>query len=454
MAEDSGAWFPWLARRPRAFVPDRALEAAQAFLRTEASGGIILLIAALAALIWVNSPLDDAYFDLWGTAVLIDTGLFRTEEDLQHLVNDGLMTIFFFVVGLEIKRELVRGELSEPRRALLPAAAALGGMIAPALIYTALNAGGDGSRGWGIPMATDIAFAVGVLSLLGSRIPFGLRIFLLALAIVDDIGAIFVIALFYTEDLALIPLGLAALAFLTVVLMNRSGVRNVLAYVAIGAVFWVALFESGVHATLAGVGLGLLTPSRPFYDPATFAERAERLIRHFREAQARGDRGDQEALLSELDDLSEGSEAPLERLERALHPWVSYCVMPLFALANAGIVLNSDLFSDAASSPITQGIVLGLVIGKVAGIAGFSWIAVRLGLCALPGGATWPQMLGVGLLGGIGFTVSLFITGLAFPDDGLVAEAKLGILFGSLVAGLLGFTLLRLVSHRSYTEPG
>jgi NhaA family Na+:H+ antiporter len=430
-------------RRAREFVQDRAFEAAQAFLRTEAAGGIALLLAALAALAWANSPWDRAYDDLWSTALSLRIGNFGLEDDLRHAVNDGLMTVFFFVVGLEIKRELVRGELAERSKAVLPVAAALGGMVLPALIYFAFNPSGTASRGWGIPMATDIAFAVGVLSLLGTRVPFGLKIFLLSLAIVDDLGAIVVIAVFYTGHLAMAYLAAAVGLFLLMAALNVAGYRSILLYLTLGVLIWVAAFKSGVHATIAGAAMGLLTPSRPHYEPSSFAERVEAMAGHFRGALARGDPGDQEELLREVEDLAQGSEAPLERLERSLHPWVSYVIMPLFALANAGVVIDSQAISGAVSSSTTHGVVLGLVLGKTLGISLAALLAARSGLASLPTGTRPRHILGAAMLGGIGFTVSIFITGLAFATNGQVAEAKLGIFFASLLAGVAGFLFLR-----------
>ena len=433
----------------RRFRPRRVIEAAQAFVQVEASSGIVLLLAAVAALAWANSPWSDTYFEFWRTQAGIDLKLIAIREDLVHWVNDGLMTVFFFMVGLEIKRELVHGDLSSPRRAMLPAAAALGGMVLPALIYLAFNAGGSGSDGWGIPMATDIAFALGVLSLLSGRVPFGIKVFLLALAITDDIGAILVIAAFYTGSIDLEALGLAAVIFGAIVLMNRRGVRNIDVYVVAGILFWLAMFESGIHATLAGVALGLMAPASAFYDPRSFAASLDELATAYRAAIEGGSADEQQGILAQIEDLSQGTEAPLERLERKLHPWVSYGIVPLFALANAGVALSGDLARDALSSPVSQGAALGLLLGKPLGIFAFTWLAVRLGLGRLPTGANWGQILGVGLLGGIGFTVSLLITGLAFEDGALVDEAKLGVLAASLIAGLAGFVFLSATSRKT-----
>jgi len=427
----------------RSYIVRQVLLPAQAFIHTQVVSGAVLLAAALAAIVWANSPWQESYFDLWDTTIIVDVSLFSIEEDLRHWVNEGLMVFFFFVVALEIKRELAHGELSDRRRAALPVAAALGGMVLPAAIYLALNGGGDGARGWGIPMATDIAFALGVLALLGPRIPSEVRILLLAIAIVDDIGAILVIAAFYSESISPEALGVAALLFLLVVGMIRGGLRNLVPYFIVGALAWVAMLKSGIHPTITGVLLGALVPATPYFGEKTFMESAQGLMERFREAINSGDKETGEALLGQMEELTQGTEAPLERLERTFHPWISYIVIPVFALANAGVELSGDLLRDAASSSVTLGIVLGLLAGKLLGIVGFSWLAVRLGLGSLPRGVGWRHLAGVGLLAGIGFTVSLFITGLAFEDLELVSEAKIGILGASVVAGAAGYGFLR-----------
>lgn len=392
--------------RARAFVGRAVVDPMSEFLRLEAAGSLVLLAATIVALVWANSPWDGAYRDLWATELSAHLGGFEIDDHLAGAVNDGLMAVFFFVVGLEIKRELVRGELRDVRKASLPAIAAIGGMVVPALIFAALNAGGDGARGWGIPMATDIAFAVGILALAG-RVPTSLKVFLLALAIVDDLGAIAVIAIFYSEDIALDAGAIAVALVALVLVLQRIGVRSVWPYVVAGVALWVAVFESGVHATVAGVALGLLTPAWPVGD-------------------------------------DDGAQSPLERLEQLLHPWVSFGIVPLFALANAGVALSGDSLSAAAESRVAIGIVLGLVAGKTAGILLATWLAVRTGAGSMPAGARWPQIAGVAMLGGVGFTVSLFVTGLAFDAPALVSDAKLGVLAGSLVAGVLGFAVVRL----------
>ena len=433
------------ARLPRVARP------LQEFLSTEAAGGILLLAATVAALFWVNAPFGDTYGDFWSTHIAVDLDVLTLNEPLRVWVNEALMAVFFFVVGLEIKRELLRGELAGRRRAALPVAAALGGMIVPAAIFLAFNGGREGSHGWGIPMATDIAFAVGVLSLLGRRVPLSLKVFLLALAIVDDLGAIAVIALFYSDGIDLAWLAGAGGMFVLTVVLARANVRHMPVYVAAGVLAWLAMHESGVHPTIAGVVLGLLTPATPYYNEDQLEDTAAGYAGEFQRGRAAATRdGDERALaaLRALEDLSRDSRAPLDRLEHALHPWTSYAVIPIFALANAGVALDADSISSAAQSPVTGGVALGLMLGKPAGVLLFSWLAVRLGLATLPASARWPQVAGIAVVAGIGFTVSLFIGGLAFDDPALVDDAKIGILAGSAIMGAAGFLTLRATSTR------
>ena len=420
------------------------------FLSTETLGGILLLAAALAALVWANLP-GDSYHDFWRSRIVIDLDAVSIDLDLAGWVNDALMAVFFFVVGLEIKRELLRGELADVRRAALPVAAALGGMIAPALLYLALNAGTDGERGWGVPMATDIAFAIGVMALLGRRIPVSLKVFLLALAIADDLGAIAVIAVFYTEQLSLSWLVFALALLLLTYVLGRTGVRDVIIYVGIGAVVWIAVHESGVHATIAGVALGLMTPISPFFGQRQLSASALELLVQAREAEHRGGEGDDDrnAALRDLEELARETQPILDRLEHALHPWTSYVIVPIFALANAGIELSGGAISDAATSRVTGGVALGLVLGKPLGIFVFSWLSVRAGIAALPNGVTWLHILGAGLIAGIGFTVSIFVSNLAFTDPTLVDDAKIGILGGSALMGVVGLAALYVITKES-----
>ncbi len=431
-----------MGRMNQRFVPERFIRPIARFANTEASGGIVLLTAAALALVWANSPWDERYFDLWHAHLSIDLNLFRIEESVGHAVNDGLMAIFFFVVGLEIKRELVHGELASPRKAALPVAAALGGMLVPAAIYAALNAGGDGASGWGIPMATDIAFSMGVLALLGRRAPFSLKVFLLALAIVDDLGAILVIALFYTDTISFEAAAWAALTAFAIFGMARAGIRSVDVYVVLGIVFWAAVYKTGIHATIAGVILAFLTPSRPRLGQREFVANAMDLLVSYRHARDRGDSDQAQQVLSEFETLSRDTESPLDRLEHTLHPWVSYLIVPIFALANAGVAISGGLIEDSATSAVSLGVALGLVLGKPVGVMLACFLAVRFGLAELPANTGYRHMVGIGLIAGIGFTVSLFITGLAFDDAILVDEAKLGILAASFAAGIIGFVYL------------
>ncbi len=425
---------------------------AQNFVHTEQVGGIVLLLAAVVALVWVNSPWDESYHDLWETVLSIDVGLFAVTEDLEHWVNDGLMAIFFFVVGLEIKREIVHGELSTRKKAALPVFAALGGMVIPASIYAALNSSGEGADGWGIPMATDIAFALGVLALLGRRLPSELRIFLLGLAVVDDLGSILVIAIFYTESLSLGHLGAAAGLLAGMGVAARLGIRNLTFYTVVGIFVWVAVLKSGVHATVAGVALGLMAPTRPYYSKTAFAETARPLMREYRRALEEDDDEKADVLLGELEELTGGTEAPLERLERLFHPWTAFLVLPVFALANAGIPLSGSVLSDAASDAVTIGVFAGLLAGKVLGVSGACWLAVRLGLAALPNGVRWSHIIGTSILSAIGFTVAIFIAGLALDDPATVDRAKIGILSASVVGGVGGYLFLRILPART-TSP-
>ena len=438
----------------RDYILGRWLPPVYAFIRTQQLGSIMLLGATIAALVWVNTPWDESYFDFWETEIGIDLGIFSIEEHLQEWVNSALMAIFFFVVGMEIKRELAHGELSTFRKAAVPIIAALGGMVVPAVIYTAFNATGDGARGWGIPMATDIAFALGVLALLGRSLPNQLRVFLLALAIVDDIGAILVIAVFYTDDLSFGALGWAFALLGMILWASRVvGLRNVLIYWVLGAFLWVAVFKSGVHATIAGVVLGLLTPANALHPRQTFRPSVERLVDQYEQAVAADDEEAADLALGEISRLSQETDSPLDRLEKQVHPWSSFIILPIFALANAGIVLSGGILRDAMSSAVTIGVLVALPVGKLVGISTFTWLAVRTRIGAMPTGITWPQVIGVAMLGGIGFTVSIFISGLAFDDVTVTSEAKIGILLGSILSGVVGYTFLRAVCRKPKQPP-
>jgi len=415
------------------------------FLHIESLGGIVLLACAVVALAAANSPAAAAWEKFWHMHVAFEIGPVKLGGELGHFfINDVLMTIFFFVVGLVIKRELVAGELREPRKAALPVIAALGGMLVPAGVFLALMAGKPGERGWGIPMATDIAFVVGVLALLGPRVPLGLKILLLSLAIADDIGAVVVIAAFYNNGLDLVALGLGVIGLAAVVGIRLAGVRSISVYAAFGVVVWLLVHKSGVHPTIAGVALGLLTPSR------TWVSR-DSLRLAMIDLSAELDDATEDDVASEdlrlLAFAARESLSPLERLESHLHPWVSFVIMPLFALANAGVPVNVNAIGD----PVAVAVALGLFLGKPIGVVLFAWLAVKIGAARLPQGVTWTMMLGAGILAGIGFTMSLFVANLALDADHLAA-GKIGTLTGSVASALVGIAVLRFSLRRAVTS--
>ncbi len=430
---------------------ERVLAPFQRFAQAEASGGIVLLFAAIAALIWANSPWGASYEHLWETKVTIGAPGFSLTESLHHWINDGLMAVFFFVVGLEIKREILVGELASVRQAALPLFAALGGMVIPALVFVAITAGSPDMRGWGVPMATDIAFALGIAALLGSRVPTSLKIFLAALAIVDDIGAVLVIALFYTASIQATLLFVAAGVMVLLVGLNVSGVRSSVPYFMLGAVLWVLFLKSGVHATISGVLLALTIPASTRIDGAQLVREAREHLNDFHKAcendpeEFSTTQRHQEPIFA-LEDTAQRAQSPLLRLEHKLHSIVAFLIMPIFALSNAGVAFGGTTggiggtFSDRA----VLGVFFGLVIGKPVGIFVFSWLAVRFRLADLPFGANWRQVAGIGALGGIGFTMALFIAALAFGEGQKLEVVKIGILGGSLVAGITGWLLLRI----------
>ncbi|MGI9667415.1 MAG: Na+/H+ antiporter NhaA [Acidimicrobiia bacterium] len=419
------------------------------FTRVEAAGGIVLLIAAIVAIIWANSPWYESYFTLFNSHIEVGGWIIHIDESLKHIINDGLMAVFFFVVGLEIKRELVVGELNSVKKASLPAMAALGGMVVPALVYVAFainSTDAEAMQGWGIPMATDIAFSVGVVALLGSRVSVGAKLFLLALAIVDDIGAIAVIAVFYTEDLSFAWLGVALGGLVVVHVVKRAGVESMVVYTLLALGVWYAFLESGVHATLAGVILGLMTPVYARYSDETFRQKAQRVLDRWdanRASPHAEERLDQDAL--ELAAVANSSVSPLNRLEHTLHPWSSFLIVPLFALANAGVrfVGGEETLLDQMLSPVALGVFVGLAVGKPVGVTLATWIGLKLNMGTLPPRTSMKTVVGLGALAGIGFTVSLFITELAFKESLLADEAKLGIFVGSAVAGIIGYLILR-----------
>jgi NhaA family Na+:H+ antiporter len=421
------------------------------FSEAEASGGIVLIIATTIAMIWANSPWSESYHELWKTTFSVGVPAFGLSLSLHDWINDGLMVVFFFVVGLEIKREILDGELSSLRQATLPIAAAAGGMVVPALLFAAVNSGGTGSSGWGIPMATDIAFALGVLALLGSRIPLGLKVFLTALAIVDDLGAVMIIALFYTADLQWLSLIGGVLLLLLLFALNKGGVRQPALYVAIGVIVWLCFLHSGVHATIAGVLLALTVPASTKIDDKGFVASALNTIKLFeRSTENEKVLGNSERLeaIYAMEDACEAALPPLVRIEDKLHEVVAFAVVPLFALANAGLDLRG-LSVPSLTHDVTLGVVIGLFLGKPAGIMIASWLAIRSGRADLPARVSWSMLNGAAWLAGIGFTMSLFIATLAFGDSALLENAKLGVLAASAMAGAAGaIFLIRSISRQ------
>lgn len=432
----------------------RAYRAFREFARLEASAGLLLMAAAIFALIWANSPWSDQYFDLWHIPFSLQFGPYTTSHDLHWWINEGLMVVFFFVVGLAIKREIMVGELSSLRQAFLPVAAAIGGMVFPAGLYLLINSGTEGVRGWGVPMATDIAFALGVMALVGSRIPLGLKIFLTALAIVDDIGAVLVIALFYSEGIVWLNLALAGGFLSLAILANITGARSPFVYAVLGIGLWLAFLGSGLHATLAGILMALTIPARGKIQAEEFLNRASGFLHDFRHGGKTEKRMlslEHQETLQCLEDAAQEIQTPLQRMEHALHPWVTYGIIPLFALANAGISLSGDIPSRLLDR-VSLGVIVGLIIGKQLGVTLAAWLSVKLKLADLPEGVTWWQIYGVGWLSGIGFTMSLFVTGLAFVNDQNLEAAKIGIISASLIAGIIGYLILRVNSQENQEE--
>ena len=425
------------------------------FVHSEVTGSILLLACTLIALVWANSPWADSYVELLHTYVGVSWGEASFKLSLHHWINDGLMVVFFFVVGLEIKRELVVGELSSFNKAALPVAAAVGGMVLPAALFFVMNSGGDGARGWGIPMATDIAFALGVLAIFGTRAPLGLKVFLTALAIADDLGAVAVIAIFYTDKINVLSLVIAAIFLALMFVAIRARLRRGILYLLIIGV-WLAVFSSGVHATVAGILMAMVVPIRPRVDPHRFIDETEERLERIKKMEL-----SEHSLISDREqlDIVEGIHSRAEDtlpvglvLEHYLHPVQVWLILPLFALANAGVAIGGDLMAVLVN-PLALGILVGLVVGKPVGIALLSWLAVKSGRGALPQGVSWAQVFGAGCLAGIGFTMSLFITDLAFDNEALIATAKIGILAASLTSGILGYIVLsRSLPKASNTE--
>jgi Na+:H+ antiporter, NhaA family len=419
----------------------------QRFIHIQGISSIVLLAAAVFAMIWANSPWHDSYHHVWE----MELQLSRLQLPVHAWINDALMAIFFFLVGMEIKHEIVHGELADVRRAALPVFGALGGMVVPAVLYAVFNHGHPGQHGWGVPMATDIAFSLGVLGMV-KGIPSDLKIFLLTLAIADDIGAIIVIAVFYSGSLdrGALFAGLVILGLMFVTL--KVGIVQPVLYFVLAVGFWVAILRSGIHATIAGVILGFMVPTSAPLSLAEFQEMATQMSRKFRDAMARGDTQEAKNLLGTFDALLSNTESASERLTRLLNDWVSFLVLPLFALSNAGVTFSSGAWQDLATSRVAWGILVGLVIGKPLGILAFAKVAVKAGIARLPEDVSWKQLTAVGILAGIGFTVSIFISSLAFDDPTLLTEAKASVLGASVLAGVAGYLTLR--DSKAKQEPG
>ncbi|WP_321777540.1 Na+/H+ antiporter NhaA [Sulfurimonas sp.] len=422
------------------------------FLHAQTTTGLVLMFMTIIALLLANSPLYEIYSHFFHMKIDFNVGEWKLSHTIHHWINDGLMAIFFFMVGLEIKREILIGELSNIKVAMLPILAAIGGMVLPALIYTSINYGTESAAGWGIPMATDIAFAISALVLLGKRVSPALVTFLVALAIVDDLGAVLVIAIFYTDQINFLPLMLAGGSFGVMVLFNRFGIHTILPYFLIGLFMWFFMLESGVHATIAGVIAAFAIPSKAKRTAVDFSNSARNLLDEYDNYPVATDNTmheNQKAILTNMKERILAVEAPAARLEHSLHLPVSLVVIPLFALANAGIAIDFSSIGTTVLEPVSLGIIAGLILGKVLGIAGVAWIAIKLGIAKLPESSTMSQIFGVAFLGGIGFTMSIFVADLAFlGQNNLIFQAKVGILAASLFAGLFGFFWLRFIAKR------
>jgi NhaA family Na+:H+ antiporter len=419
------------------------------FAEIEASGGILLLACTIAALIWANSPWEQSYHEIWNAQVSMGIGQFVLSETRHEWINDGLMSIFFFLVGLEIKREVLIGELSSLRKAAFPLLAALGGAIVPALLFVSVTYGTEGQKGWGIPMATDIAFALGVLALLGSRVPVSLKIFVTALAIADDIIAVLVIALFYTEQIHFFSLAVGLAGVGLSFGANLLGIRKPALYAVIGICVWCAVLKSGVHATVAGVLLAFTIPARTYIDRDFFLKRSRWLLEKFEAADPNS--SEAHAAIHSMEAQFELVESPLHRIEHSIQPWVSFLVMPLFAFANAGVrILGNG--AAALTHPVSLGVALGLFVGKPLGIWFFAWTSAKTGLATAPPELSWGSILGGAWLSGIGFTMSLFVAGLAFGEGTLLDMSKIGTMGASLGAGICGSIILMRQSKRSVVK--
>lgn len=421
------------------------------FIHLEYTSGIVLLLSVVIAILWANSAFGESYHHLWEMNFSIAFDQHMLSKPLHIWINDGLMALFFFVIGLELKREFMDGELSSLKKAAMPMSAALGGMLVPALIYSIVNLSSGAVHGWGIPMATDIAFALALLSMAGRNIPSSVKVFLSALAVADDLGAVLVIAFFYTAEVNFAALGIAAIFLLVLIIGNRMGIRNSAFYLLIGICVWIGFLLSGVHATIAGVLVAFTIPAMTRIDENVYSENLRELSYEFEKeipSNSTLTTPQQHQTIQHVKSLSLAAETPLQKIEHALHPWVAFLIMPLFAIANSGILIGGDFFS-AIINPVSIGVTLGLVIGKFVGVLLFTFIMVKTGLGSLPNQASWKHMIGIALLAGVGFTMSLFISGLAFSNPAFIVQAKYGILTASVISGLSGYFFLKRISNRA-----
>lgn len=430
---------------------DKIISPVSKFIHLEYTSGIVLLLSVVAAIIWANSPFAESYHHVWELPLSVGFDQFVFTQPLHIWINDGLMAIFFFVIGLELKREFMDGELSTAKKASLPMVAALGGMVVPASLYFLINQGTAAAHGWGIPMATDIAFALALLSIAGKHIPGSVKVFLSALAVADDLGAVLVIAFFYTADLNFIPLFIAGGFLLLMLIGNYLGIRNSFYYLIMGAAVWLGFLFSGVHATIAGVLTAFTIPATTKINEFVYASRLKNLVATFEKEIPRNSSlttPEQHQIIQDVKELSLAAETPLQKIEYALHPWVAFAIMPLFALANSGMIIGADFFT-AIMNPVSMGVVTGLIIGKFIGIMLFTWLMIKFKVAKLPAQSNWSHIIGVALLAGVGFTMSLFISNLAFSDPKMIEQAKYGILLASVTAGIIGTLALK-----KFAKPG
>jgi NhaA family Na+:H+ antiporter len=433
---------------------DKIIAPVSRFIHLEYTSGVVLLLSVIVAIFWANSSFSESYHHVWETPLSVGFGNYIFNQPLHIWINDCLMAIFFFVIGLELKREFMDGELSTLKKASLPMFAALGGMVVPALLYFILNQGTDAEHGWGIPMATDIAFALALLSIAGKHIPVGVKVFLSALAVADDLGAVLVIAFFYTADLNFIPLAIAGLVLVFMMLGNLMGIRSSAFYLVMGAGVWMGFLLSGVHATIAGVLTAFTIPATVKINELVYASKIKSLLVVFEKEIPRNSTlttPEQLTTIEEIKSLSGAAETPLQKIEYTLHPYVAFIIMPLFALANAGMVIGADFFT-AIINPVSMGVIIGLIAGKFVGILLFTWVMVKFKVAKLPYQSNWNHITGVALLAGVGFTMSLFISNLAFTDPYMINQAKYGILLASIIAGILGTMVLKRTSKTTLAD--